>query len=104
MAKQFWTESCGDCSNLRWGTFSIGQKFEVDPDGEHPGCFDGEKIIELDRGYISACQLSPEEALEWWFPDKPPISIYTGVCSRYDGPRPSREEIEKEIRQSNPNR
>jgi len=88
MAKQFWTESCGDCSHLQWGRIEKF-KFVEDGTGETPGCFDAE----LDSGYISACPLPPKEALDWWFPEKG----NSKVCQNYDGKRPSKEEILAEV-------
>jgi len=93
MAKQFWTESCGDCSHLQWGRIEKF-KFVEDGEGETPGCFSAE----LDSSYISACPLTPEDALEWWYSKRDPSSAFNRVCQNYDGQRPSKEKIEKEIR------
>lgn len=88
------TESCGDCSHLIWGHSLLESGFVVDDGGETPGCFGAE----LDPGYISAVSLTAKEALDWWFPNEKKSSFNESVCPNYDGKRPTRQEIEDEIK------
>ena len=61
--------------------------------GAIPCCSDGDTIWEMDNA-PDACPLTPEEALEWYFGDRP-----DGFCRRFDGQiQYTKQEIENWIK------
>jgi len=88
--RPFRTESCGECSNFRWGHHTT-KGFIVDGEhGENPGCHDRGQNFELDKNPGTE-SLTPEEALEYY-------GSNGDFCKRYNGRKPhTLEEIQTYI-------
>lgn len=86
----FETESCGDCSHLRWGSYDKNSKIEEDGEnGEIPCCSNGKEIWEMSTA-PEASRLTAEDALKY---------LEHNICGRYDGVIPfTEEEVEKWIK------
>ncbi|MBU2576111.1 MAG: hypothetical protein KKF50_00135 [Nanoarchaeota archaeon] len=88
--RPFRTESCGDCSNFRWGHHTL-KGFIIDWQyGENAGCHNRGQTFELDRDPGTEF-LTPEEALDYYGPEG-------NYCKRFTGQKPhTLEEIQKYI-------
>lgn len=96
----FLTESCGDCSKLKWGFYKESELVE-DSNGCVASCTIDGKIIELDFA-PNADSLSAKDALNWWFNEGPGSLYLEKRCSGFDGKTPyTKEEIIEFIEKRN---